>query len=85
MPSEIIRGPEHARERSLGWLAVRWIEHFAIHGPGDIQGRPLRPGAEDAIPLSDELSMLTVDAYALDGRGRRLYDSVFLSRPKGCD
>lgn len=57
-----------------------------IHGPGDIQGKPLsyRRGG-DAIPLSDELTKLQVDCYALDERGQRLYDSAFFSRPKGAD
>lgn len=85
MPSEVVRAPGHSRKRSLGWLAVRWIEHFCIHGPGDIQDTPLNPALEGSIPLSDELTMVTVDAYALDSDGRRLYDSVFYSRPKGAD
>lgn len=85
MPSEIVRASEHDRNRSLGWLAVAWIEYFAIHGPGDIQGRPLLSSEEDAIPLSNELAALTADCYALNDRGQRLYDSVFYSRPKGAD
>jgi hypothetical protein len=81
MPSEVVRAREHDRERSLGWLAVEWIEHFCIHGPGDISGTPLSgPGA---IPLSDELAKFTADCYALGADGRRLYDSAFYSRPKG--
>jgi len=83
MPAEQVRSPDHRRDRSLGWLGVRWIEHFCVHGPGDIQGTPLRGAG--AIPLSTELAALTVDAYALDRDGRRLYDSVFFSRPKGAD
>lgn len=85
MPHEVIRAPGHDRRRSLGWLATRWIEEFCVHGPGDIQGRPLNQKYEDAIPLSDELVAYTVDAYALDDRGRRLYDSAFYSRPKGAN
>lgn len=86
MPSEIVRAPGHDRRRSLGWLAVSWIEHFCVHGPGDIQGRPMSAERyRDAIPLRDEQAMLTVDCYALDGAGRRLYDSAFYSRPKGGD
>ena len=86
MPHVVVRSPEHSRARSLGWLAIAWMEHFCLHGPGDIQGRPLsyRRGG-DAIPLSDELTKLTVDCYALDREGHRLYDSVFFSRPKGAD
>lgn len=85
MPSEIVRAAEHDRDRSLGWLGVKWIEYFCVHGPGDIQGRPLLHTEEDAIPLSNELVALTVDCYALNDRGQRLYDSTFYSRPKGAD
>ena len=70
----------HDRNRSLGRLGVRWMEHFLLHGPGDIQGSTLRE-----IPLSAELLGHTLDVYALDGEGKRLYDSVFYSRPKGAD
>jgi hypothetical protein len=83
MPVDTVRSSDHRRSRSLGWLAVRWIEHFCVHGPGDIQGTPLR--GKVAIPLSTELAALTVDAYAIGEAGQRLYDSVFFSRPKGAD
>jgi hypothetical protein len=53
------------------------MEHFTVHGPGDVQGDP--------VVLDDELWEVTVDAYAVDETGRRLYDSAFLSRPKGRD
>ena len=85
MPVESIRAADHLRSRSIGWLAASWLEHFCVHGPGDIQGRPLSIAAPEGIPLSDELTMLLVDSYALDDAGRRLYDSVFFSRPKGAD
>jgi len=86
MPHTVVRDPEHTRTRSLGWLSIAWMEYFCLHGPGDIQGRPLssRRG-EGAINLSDELTKLTVDCYALNEKGERLYDSVFFSRPKGAD
>jgi len=77
MPREVIRSPDHDRRRSLGWLAVAWMEHFCVHGPGDVSGR--------AVRLDDELAEITVDCYALDGTGRRLYDSAFISRAKGRD
>jgi hypothetical protein len=77
MPTEHVRAEGHSRSRSLGRLAVSWMEHFCLHGPGDVQG--------DAVRLSDELAGLTADCYALDESGWRLYDSVFFSRPKGCD
>jgi hypothetical protein len=85
VPVERVVAPGHERDRSLGWLAAAWMEHFCVHGPGDIQGRPLSVAHPDGIPLSDELTMLLADAYALDREGRRLYDSVFFSRPKGAD
>ena len=61
----------------MGWLAIDWMEFFVRHGPGDVQGEPVVHG--------DEYTGFVVDAYTLDRPGRREYDSVFLSRPKGCD
>jgi hypothetical protein len=61
----------------LGWLATAWLEALAVHGPGDVQGEPVRHG--------DEYTAFIVDCYAVGEDGRRLYDSAFLSRPKGCD
>lgn len=78
MPHEIVRAPGHDRSRSLGWMAVAWMEYFVVHGPGDVQGEPVRHG--------DEYTGFVVDCYAVDGtEGRLLYDSAFFSRPKGCD
>lgn len=77
MPVERILSPDHERSRSLGWLAAAWIDHFCVHGPGDVKGEPVR--------LSDEMAAFTADVYALDRDGHRLYDSAFLSRPKGSD
>lgn len=75
MTRELVRADIHDRDLSLGWLAVWWIETFCVHGPGDVQGLP--------IELDDEFAAFVVDSYALDETGRRLYDSVFLSRAKG--
>jgi len=75
MPRDIVRDPEHDRSRSLGHLGVAWLEHFAIHGPGDVAGQP--------VTLDDELAGFFLDCYALEKSGRRLYNSVFLSRCKG--
>lgn len=86
MPRELVRAPAHNRERSLGWLGLAWMEYFCVHGPGDVEGRPLNPDLPDAVPLDDELAEWVVDAYALAPRsGRRLYDSAFFSRAKGRD
>ena len=72
---ELIRSDLHNRQLSLGWVAVWWIENFCVHGPGDVQGQPVK--------LDDEWTAFIVDCYALDGDKRRLYDSAFLSRAKG--
>lgn len=83
MPRELIRAPGHDRTRSLGFLGLAWLEHFAVHGPGDVQGRPLDPDHTEGLPLDDEFAGLIVDHYAVDENGRRLYDSAFTSRAKG--
>lgn len=76
MPRRLIQSPDHSRSRALH-IAVWWIETFTVHGPGDVQGQPSL--------LVDEFADFIVDCYALDGAGKRLYDSAFFSRPKGCD
>jgi hypothetical protein len=53
------------------------MEYLIVHGPGDVEGDPVQHG--------DEYTGFIVDSYALGIDGRRLYDSAFLSRPKGCD
>ncbi|MEU7851937.1 hypothetical protein AB0B69_31510 [Micromonospora parva] len=53
------------------------MEYFVVHGPGDVQGEPVRHG--------DEYTGFVVDCYATDDHGKMLYDSAFFSRPKGCD
>lgn len=75
MPRELVHAPGHDRNRSLGWLAAAWIEHFTVHGPGDVQGEP--------VELDDEFAGFLVDAYALGPDGRRLYSRAALVRPKG--
>lgn len=73
----IITAPGHDRARSLGWLAVAWIEHFVVHGPGDVQGDP--------ISMGDEYTGFVVDCYGVDAHGGLEHDSAFFSRPKGAD
>jgi hypothetical protein len=59
-------------------MAVAWMEYFVVHGPGDVQGEPVRH--------RDEYTGFVVDCYAVDDdEGKLLYDSAFFSRPKGCD
>lgn len=53
------------------------MEFFVRHGPGDVQG--------EAVKHTDEDTGFIVDCYTFGGDGRRLYDSAFLSRPKGTD
>lgn len=77
MPRQLVQASTHDRSRSLGWLATAWMESLVLHGPGDVQGMPVSHG--------DEYTGFIVDSYALAETGRRLYDSAFLSRPKGCD
>lgn len=74
---DLVRAEGHDRRRSLGWLALAWMEALTRHGPGDMQGRPVVHG--------DEVSGFVADCYALESIGRLLYDSAFLSRPKGTD
>jgi hypothetical protein len=61
---------------SLGWAAVDWIEHYLVHGPGDVQGQP--------VELDDEFAEFIIRAYKLDPKtGARLVRRAFLSRAKG--
>lgn len=60
---------------SLGFAAVSWIEHYLIHGPGDVQGQP--------IELDDEYGAFIVKAYRVDALGQRSVRRAFLSRSKG--
>jgi phage terminase large subunit-like protein len=61
---------------SLGYQVIDWIEAFCCHGPGDVQGQPIR--------LDDEWFDFIVAAYALDPvTGKRRIDRAMLSRPKG--
>jgi phage terminase large subunit-like protein len=61
---------------TLGWQILHHLERHFVHGPGDVQGEPIR--------LDDELAAFILRCYALDPEtGRRLYDEALLSRPKG--
>src|SRR4051794_18324038 len=80
MPRKMILAPNHDQNRSLGWLCTAWLEFFVRHGPGDVMGQPVVHG--------EEYTEFLVNAYAVGEHARNnhlLYDSVFLSRPKGCD
>jgi hypothetical protein len=61
---------------TLGWSAISWIEHYLVHGPGDVQGQP--------VELDDEFAQFILKAYRLDPRtGTRRVRRAFLSRAKG--
>ncbi|WRQ08745.1 hypothetical protein JDBV09_00100 [Mycobacterium phage mika] len=60
---------------TLGFYAIAWIEHFLVHGPGDVQGQP--------VELDDEFATFILKAYALHPDGSRKVRRAFLSRPKG--
>jgi len=85
LPRLLVRAPDHDRQFSLGWLALAWMEALCLHGDGDVLG--------ERVVHGDDSAGLIVDAYALHSPGtvaesrvgRRLYDSVFYSRPKGAD
>lgn len=63
------------RFQSLGFYAVAWIEHFLVHGPGDVQGQ--------LIELDDEFATFVLKSYEVDDRGYRKVRRAFLSRAKG--
>ena len=63
-------------EPTLGWAAIDWIEHFLVHGPGDVQGQ--------RIDLDDEFAEFILKAYRVDSEtGERRIRRAFLSRAKG--
>ena len=74
-PGLLVVPPGTDPARSLGWQLVDWYERMLVHGPGDIEGEPIK--------LDDELVMFVVLAYALDEHGRRLVHRAVLSRAKG--
>lgn len=61
---------------TLGWAAIDWVEHYLVHGPGDVQGQ--------RIELDDEYAGFVVKAYRVHPKsGEKLVRRAFLSRPKG--
>ncbi|KFI57527.1 phage protein [Bifidobacterium cuniculi] len=59
----------------MGWFAVWWIESFCVIGSPPVETEPM--------VFTPEYAEFLVNCYALDRHGRRLFDRVFLSRPKG--
>lgn len=63
---------------SLGYGIVDWLQTYACHGPGDVQGDPLDFAADP------EVEQFIIDAYELDPEtGRRIKSKVVYSAPKG--
>jgi hypothetical protein len=60
---------------SLGFQLLDWIEHYLVHGPGDIEGQP--------VVLDDEFAAFIIRAYRVGKDGSRLIRRAVLSRPKG--
>ncbi|MEE8666846.1 MAG: hypothetical protein SOI13_01580 [Bifidobacterium mongoliense] len=63
------------QRRSMGFFIIWWIESFCVVGS--------KPEFDKPIHFTPEYCEFLVDCYALDKHGRRLFDRVFLSRPKG--
>lgn len=63
---------------SLGYEIVDWLEEYACHGPGDVQGERLD------FSLDQEVADHIIECYRLDPvTGRRIFDEVVFSRAKG--
>ena len=63
---------------SLGYAVVDWLQEFACHGPGDVEGEPLDFSADP------EVEQFIIDCYELDPQtGRRLKSKAVYSAPKG--
>ena len=60
---------------TLGMLAIAWIEHFCVHGPGDVEGEP--------VELDDEFAAFIIKSYRLNATGTRAVRRATISRPKG--
>ncbi len=59
----------------MGFFAVWWIETFCVVGSP--------PAEDEPMVFTPEYAEFLVNCYALDRSGHRLFDRVFLSRPKG--
>jgi hypothetical protein len=88
MPREQIRADGHDRRRSLGHLANAWIEHFVVHGPGDVQGVPVVLVQEfydfhvDAMRSATRRRTTTCCTTRRSSRARRAATSR--ARARGC-
>lgn len=63
---------------SLGYQVVEWLETYACHGPGDVEGEPLD------FRQDRDLEQFLIDAYEVDPvTGRRKIQKSVYSGPKG--
>ena len=63
---------------SLGYQVIEWLEEFACHGPGDVEGEPLD------FRNDPEVEQFIIDCYELDPvTGRRKVKVAVYSAPKG--
>lgn len=63
---------------SLGYEVIDWLQEYACHGPGDVQGDPLDFSADP------EVEDFIIRAYELDPEtGRRKKSKAVYSAPKG--
>ena len=63
---------------SLGYNLVEWLEAYACHGPGDVEGEPLN------FRNDPDFEAFIIDAYELDPQtGRRKVEKGVISAPKG--
>lgn len=63
---------------SLGFQVVEWLEEYACHGPGDVEGEPLD------FRRDPEFERFIIDAYEVHpATGRRVKQKAVVSAPKG--
>ena len=43
---------------TMGWAAISWIEHYLVHGPGDVQGQPIELDDEFAAFIEQSIAWL---------------------------
>lgn len=67
--------PRKPKVITLGFSAIAWIEHYLIHGPGDVEGQP--------VELDDEFAAFILRCYELNDDGSRKVRRGTISRPKG--
>ena len=60
---------------SLGFALLDWMEHYLVHGPGDVEGDP--------IVIDDEFASFVLRCYEVSTDGSRVIRRAVMSRPKG--